>query len=225
MTLKIKFPEIFKCPKGARTLTDEERRLVYRYADSFSVLADEFDLGLWAVGGTALGAARSEDVIPWDDDVDYAVREEDRGVVESRLFVERVNSMGYEIFKEPHNKYGVVYHLIAPECGKAAPGMTEIKPNDWGAILKGRHPKHKALFDICSDIFLYRRESPSTYNLLWEGKEKKNQSVESSMMGRCRYRLGESHIYSFCDLPSYLNNTFGKNWGIPRFTHNHRPTG
>jgi hypothetical protein len=205
-----------------RILSDEEKDLIYEYAVLFGDMTDIFGLGLWAVGGTALGAARGVDVIPWDDDIDFAVKEEESKVLELPDLVGFINSRGYTFLRERNATYGAVYHAIKPADGASAQGMADISPKDWGLVLKGRHPVHRAKFDICSDIFLYRREGESMYNLHWTAKRKKNQSVDESSMARCRYKFGPTQIYSFCDLEAYLARTFGSEWRTPKFTHSHR---
>jgi len=210
---------------AVRILSPDEKGLVYEYSRLFGEITDRFGLDLWAVGGTALGAARCGDAIPWDDDVDFAVREEDRTALERDYIVSHINSCGHMIFRERNEQYGFVYHVVKPAGGITESGMVDISPKDWHRVLAGKHPVHRAKFDICSDIFLYRREEGSRYNLHWDGKRKKNQSVDESSMGRCRYRFGPVQVYSFCDLESYLARTFGPDWREPVFTHAHRHPG
>jgi hypothetical protein len=210
---------------AVRILSPDEKGLVYEYSRLFGEITDRFGLDLWAVGGTALGAARHGDAIPWDDDVDFAVREEERTVLERRYVVGYINSRGHMLFRERNAQYGFVYHVVKPAGGITESGMVDISPEDWGRVLEGRHPVHRAMFDICSDVFLYRREGGSRYNLHWEHRKiRKDQSVDESSMGRCRYGFGPVQVYSFCDLESYLAMTFGPDWRDPVFTHAHRPS-
>ena len=56
---------------------NELQRQIYPLLLTFAQLCEEHDLRYYLVGGTLLGAVRHRGFIPWDDDVDVAMPEED----------------------------------------------------------------------------------------------------------------------------------------------------
>ena len=54
-----------------------EQRSLFELLKIFSAICNEYGLQYFLVGGTLLGAVRHQGFIPWDDDVDVAMPEED----------------------------------------------------------------------------------------------------------------------------------------------------
>lgn len=71
-----------------------ELRNILKDLDS---LFDMFGITYWIDGGTLLGAVRSQDVIPWDDDADISVLLKDEQKLLS--LIPRLNQMGYGFSK------------------------------------------------------------------------------------------------------------------------------
>ncbi len=90
------------------TVTEEVRKLWAKEMEIYLYFRDfckKHGLRFWAVGGTALGAARHNGFIPWDDDMDFAMLHED---------YQRFIEIGAKEFKEP---YYLSCHLTDPVYG------------------------------------------------------------------------------------------------------------
>ena len=75
-------PESYFMPVNTLRFTDELTvRRVYALGRTISTLFEQFELLYWTTGGTSLGIVRHGGLIPWDDDLDICIRQQD----ESRL--------------------------------------------------------------------------------------------------------------------------------------------
>jgi hypothetical protein len=180
-------------------LSSCEKKLIYDYVSLFGHLSDKFSVDLWAIGGTLLGAIRDQDVIEWDDDVDYAVREEDLQILLDEDFLAEVNRKQFTVFVEKHKYYETVYHIARLKDGIFRQGVTHVSEKEWKLILEGRDKENTVEHDICSDVFLYRRQGSDLYNLV--GPKNKDQTVrdhtvpESDMIKHL-YKFGSTWLYS-----------------------------
>ena len=53
---------------------------------------------VWA--GTLLGCLRHKSIIPWDDDADVCIFENEKDIVMDKLFIEELNKCGFNLIHE-----------------------------------------------------------------------------------------------------------------------------
>lgn len=79
--------------KTRPVMSDSLASFLYKMTHDFKTIAEEHNLHYWIIGGTLIGALRHQGFIPWDDDIDIAIKSSDRD-----LFVqleERFKKLGY----------------------------------------------------------------------------------------------------------------------------------
>ena len=74
-------------PEGSALRRDQKEMLDVLVA--FSEICEKHDIKWWLCSGTLLGAARHKGFIPWDDDIDVNMFEEDPDLAEQLLDVIR----------------------------------------------------------------------------------------------------------------------------------------
>lgn len=57
--------------------TEHEKEIMYELLDNFNTLAEKHEIDTIACSGTWIGAVRHNDFIPWDDDLDVAIKKSD----------------------------------------------------------------------------------------------------------------------------------------------------
>ena len=90
----------------------------------YIIVADKINVKTWPIGGTLIGAARHQGIIPWDDDADFAVFLQDYSTIRNALlrddrFIVRNTFFGFDLrLKNPKDKHLERYCLdvftIAP---------------------------------------------------------------------------------------------------------------
>ena len=90
-------------PADVKTLAlpSEITKVLYQVMNIFHRKARQRNLPYWAIGGTQLGTTRHGGIIPWDDDLDVAIFEEDSDLVTQILD---------EIYTENHGLYDYSVH-------------------------------------------------------------------------------------------------------------------
>jgi lipopolysaccharide cholinephosphotransferase len=99
-------------------ISNNERSDIYSYLKILSNCLRIRNVTFWIISGTILGSVRHGEMIPWDDDADIGVFEEDIGKIIG--FNKIINKFGYEIV--PHwliykfRKIGQEYPFIDIFC-------------------------------------------------------------------------------------------------------------
>lgn len=86
--------------KQIRLVDESDKSVLYDYARLHTEITDKFNIPLFAISGTLIGCVRYNDVIPWDDDIDYAIKQEDEHLLNDPNLFKYVNERGYLIFRE-----------------------------------------------------------------------------------------------------------------------------
>jgi len=202
-------------------LSESDKLILYAYASALESLP----LDLYAIGGTLLGAVRARDLIPWDDDLDYMVLEQDAAKLEA--CVHTLNENGFMFFKESSPKYTTVYHITRPVCLDALiRGMIHVTNTEWARVLGGNTLRYRAKNDLAADVFIYVSchhgpGEPPHYNLLCNPR-KTHQVAAHDIANKTLFTLGPVRITSFANAEAFLERVFGKTWRTPKSTHQHR---
>jgi hypothetical protein len=143
---------------------------------------------------------------------------EDICKLEDNKLLEFLNLRGYMLFKDIHNYWKVLYHIINID-GNVNPQSQIIVINhtDIYNIHKGIHKIYKAKNNIVSDIFIYVRVDDNRYDIINNLKE----YIASDKLTLTKYPFGATQIYSISDAHEYLQFTYG-DYMRPKKTHTHR---
>ena len=93
----------------SRALNEHDTYYLYRTLSLTMSLLKSNNITFWANGGTLLGAIRCGGVILWDDDIDIAIKEEQRLELEGLSQTAIFKQMGLKL-KRPSNKYYKIVH-------------------------------------------------------------------------------------------------------------------
>jgi lipopolysaccharide cholinephosphotransferase len=76
-------------------MTEKDKEDIYTYLEYFINFLEKHNITYWIIGGTTLGCVRHNDIVPWDDDADIGIFEDD---LEKLLNLkEELKNDGYEI--------------------------------------------------------------------------------------------------------------------------------
>jgi len=92
--------ETCSLPVGHLTFTDEKVVVrVYALARAISSAFAQHKVVYWTSGGTTLGIVRHAGLIPWDDDLDICLREQDEHLLEEGHVLKTLEVMGCRVAK------------------------------------------------------------------------------------------------------------------------------
>ena len=86
-------------------MSDSLASFMYKMTHDFKTIAEEHNLHYWIIGGTLIGALRHQGLIPWDDDIDIAIKSSDLDLL--LQLEERFRGLGY-VYKKVFFGYKIV---------------------------------------------------------------------------------------------------------------------
>lgn len=159
-------------------------------------ICKDHNLSYWIEGGTLLGAVRGKSIIPWDDDADVGMLEED---------CERLLNMDL-------SAYGVELQIHSDTDGG--------KP----ALIQFSFPGQNHLVWI--DIFPRRLEGDYYVLVGWAKEKWPNNNFERLCYdGHTTYELNGLKVRGPKQPLAYLENAYGGDWRTPKATHIHTFSG
>merc|ERR1712126_223948 len=186
---------------GGRTIKNELKytneevvKRVYSLGRTISKVFHDMELHYWTSGGTTLGALRHKGVIPWDDDLDICVLEENENKLVTT--VRKVLDIEHEI-KMVETLFG--YRLFHTR------NSDELERRDY------RYP-------FC-DIFIMMPNSGKKSGRFCDIRT----AAARSVWPKEKYKMtdiicptpmlfGDFYLYVGKDPETYLTNTYGENW-------------
>lgn len=189
-------------------LTISDRRTIYRYIEVINQLYQQFDIPLFAIGGTLLGAIREQDVIEWDDDIDYGIIVDHMYQLEEKRVLDYLNERGFLLCKKRGMKYEHIWHLFKTDKPQQQQCALVIKHRDYNLIMKGIHPTITTERNLCVDIFGYEAGGDD-YCLRINGKLAQAINKANLDSGLQMYQFGNTTVNSLKEPICYLNKIYG----------------
>jgi len=168
---------------------------LYGLMDSFDKLCTKHDIEYWITSGTLLGAVRHQCIIPWDDDIDLCMTQEQYDKLKNKMVIEDMEQDGCMIKQGNIRKYGKITEQVSSEFG----------------------------FTFWLDIFIMREagnkyeyasaELRSVFPNEWFYKSETEKLK--------RYRFGKLMLPGPVKATDYLKRAYGSDWKRPKMTHTH----
>lgn len=209
--------------KAVNKLCTQERKTLYSYIEVFTGLYEHFNIKLFAIGGTLLGAIRNQDLIEWDDDIDYGILYRDINKLNHIDVLRYLNDRGFALFNKPNAvKYDKILHLIKLSTPHKQDAILNITDTDRHKMIHLKHEWIRPQNGIIADIFGYKFNQGHYY--LKRHGEFVQPICRPCLKDRLvKYKMGNTHAYSFRYPDKYLKSTYGANWRRPKIYKAHRP--
>lgn len=164
--------------------------------DSFDKLCTKHDVGYWITAGTLLGAVRHQGIIPWDDDLDISMTQEQYDKLRVKMVIEDMKRTGYMIKTTPGG---------FTKFGKIREQGTKHGFATWVDIFVMRLNQDKYEFRSAN----HRKSWPR----MWYHK--------SEVERLKRYKFGKLMLPCPPKPSSFLKRAYGRNWMTPKITKEH----
>ena len=156
----------------------------------------EAGIHYWATGGTLLGCVRHQGLIPWDNNLDVCMYEEDKAKLDKPL--ERLlNDSGYQLTESPTVGYFIFHESESENVPEHVSYHRFPFCDVW---LMARDGDQRSIFD--------RRAWPEEYY-------NHQDTVQTE-----RRAFGDSFLNCPVNHEEYLNRTYGENCLTEGMTHN-----
>jgi hypothetical protein len=195
-------------PKYSRaTVTKAQAYTIYRGLKVTHDILTKANIPYWAVGGTLLGAVRHGGLIPWDDDGDICVMEED--VPRLRKLVATFASNGLELSDDQEDDEDVRCQKIKNACG------WYVNPIKSKGVVLG------------TDIFIMKRRGNKIMYMdpQWHGDQgnKNCYFLKDQLFPLQPMRFGNFFIMVPNNPIEHLNRCYGDDWNSKSMMmYNHR---
>jgi phosphorylcholine metabolism protein LicD len=157
-------------------------------------LFEKHTIFYWIEGGTLMGAVRHKGLIPWDDDLDIAIKEADASALED--LEDTLEKLGYGL-----QKCFLGYRIF----------LREGLPMQW---VNPHNPDYQNLRYPCIDIFVFKREGEryisafEACRTIWPKDWFNAADVESRQL----YTFGNFQVWGPRNPEDYLNRFYGNTW-------------
>ena len=79
------------------TLTGKNSKIAYKMLEDITTILEEHDIRYWLDFGTLLGVVREQRLLPWDHDMDIAIKEDDASKVQDIMpLIKKAHYRTYE---------------------------------------------------------------------------------------------------------------------------------
>lgn len=135
------------------TLEGKNKVIAERMLRRVAGILEECAIDYWLEGGTLLGIRRENRLLPWDNDIDLSINEDQLGKLEN--FYSKLKNAGYRI-RTRHFPYTTEYF------NEGGIRMIKIREKKFFGLIKG---------PVCLDVFIKYQHNNNSY---WEidGKTK-----------------------------------------------------
>ena len=167
---------------------------LYSLMDSFDKLCTKHDIGYWITGGTLLGAVRHKGMIPWDDDIDICMTQEQYDKLRGKMVIEDMEQDGCMIKSHDICKYGKIKDHSTTDA-----------------------------FTSWVDIFIMR-EAGDKYeyaSVVTRSMFPNSWFYKSEVAKLKRYRFGKLMLLGPVKPIDFLKRAYGSGWKRPKMTHVH----
>ena len=168
---------------------------LYQMLYDVTKLLKKHNVENWICGGTLLGAVRNKGLIPWDDDLDIEIIEEDIYKIKTDKFKKELKKKGYHMVK-----YRFGFKIFLRNGGK------KINKYRW------TYPY--------MDIFVSRIEGNSTKLVIDGGTPdywKKCVFKKKDLYPLKKYKFGEYKVLGPNNPKGYLDGCYGKDWNEVKY--------
>ena len=175
-------------------LTRAMRDDFYRLAERVHQACTDHHIAYFMVAGTALGIQRHQDMIPWDDDMDMGILEED---------LDRFSQIDFARYGLRPSDFGLT------KIGKLMLSEEDIPLEDT-----------KKMQDIFMDVFVFHRATDDPHRIeygcpvirsMWPTE----YFYEAELFPLRSYRFGSVSVNGPRDLVSYCRRAYGDSFQTP----------
>jgi phosphorylcholine metabolism protein LicD len=171
-------------------LTNDMKSSLYTLTGKVHHIMTEHRIRYFIVGGTMLGSARSGEMIPWDDDADIGILEED---------LPRFLQIDFSPYGLKQRDVGV------DNIGKI--------------FFKDKYDNGKKMESVFVDVFIFRKDGDKiVYTSEFAKKTWPNEYFyENELFPLTMYSYGEHKLYGANNGKAYCQRAWGENWKHPPY--------
>ncbi len=177
--------------RSVKFLSNDMKKSFYKLSEKVDIILRNNNIRYFIICGTLLGSVREGEMIPWDDDIDIGILEEDLPAF-------------YNINFE---NYGLKHR--------------GVNPNGIGKIFydNNKDDSGEKMNSIFIDVFIFKKENNKyIYSQDWSRKKWPNEFFyEQELFPLKIYKFGNIKLQGPNQYKMYCERAWGKNWNIPPF--------